>query len=368
MPAFGTADDATRNAVRIPPIWCPLPLHTRSGAEKFQQRTEQLYQDMGFDSTSMNTVREICAGELACMWAAMGDEEGVQLLSDWLPWPFLFDDAYCDGGPLSRDPTAFNHRAMRLMYTAICPEQTSRGPEFVDLLSKVLTEIMGRVRSRAEEGVSAVALAHYRWALGAACGVSDRSTAYVRSLDEHMIVRPADGADLMCLYLTEIAEGTWYTPAATSDPAIRAITDAASVAFSVLTDLGSYGHEGAQNSLESNIVHVIANERGISVQDAMHEACALMEEIMELFARLKNRLSHQDDPRLQRYLQQLSNFVRGALEWQRRLPRYARFSGRVEPLIATGQLLSDPIHELSEHRIFPKVEPPPSIRWWWDFV
>ncbi|QIS03407.1 hypothetical protein F5X71_14720 [Nocardia brasiliensis] len=216
--------------------------------------------------------------------------------------------------------------------------------------------------------MSAVALAHYRWAIGAACGVSDRSGGYVRSLDEHMITRPADGADLMCLYLTEIAEGTWYTPAAMGDPTVRAITDAASVAFSVLTDLGSYSHEGAQNSLESNIVHIIANERGIGAQDAMYEACALMEEVMELFIRLKDKLSNRNDERLQRYLKQLSNFVRGVLEWQRRLPRYARFSKLGSPLIATGRLLDKPIHEVSERRVFPKVVPPPSIRWWWDFA
>ncbi|QIS19542.1 terpene synthase family protein [Nocardia terpenica] len=368
--AFGRiAGEASQEAIDIPPVWCPLPLRSRGDGMKFQRRTEEFYRSMEFDAGSLNTVREVCAGELACMWAADGDDEGIQLLSDWLPWPFLFDDRYCDDGPMAHDPTRFNHLAMNLMHFTLYPERSPLGIEFADTLTTALTDIMARVRIRApREQALMCALAHYRWALGAACGVSDRSGHYTRSVDEHLIARPADGADMLDIYLSEIAESTWLDPAALNNPAVRAITDAAGVALTVATDIGSYAHERNQHSLESNIVQVIATERGCSQQDAMYAACALIEEIMELFVSLKEKLSASGTSNLRRYLEQLSNMISGVLEWQRRLPRYAKNFGNTQPNFSNGRLSEHATHTLTEQRIFPKAELPASIRWWWDFV
>ncbi|WP_225727243.1 MULTISPECIES: hypothetical protein [unclassified Nocardia] len=368
--AFGrTPCEASQEAIEIPPIWCPLPLRSRGDGMKFQRRTEEFYRSMGFDAESLNTVREVCAGEAACMWAAMGDDEGVQLLSDWLGWVFLFDDGYCDEGPLSRDPTAFNHLALNLMNFALYPERSPLGIPYADALGTALADMMARVRARSGgEQVLAWTLAFYRYALGTACGVSDRSGYYIRSVDQHMIARPADGADLLTIYTPQIAEGTWFDPAASQDPATRAATDVACALLSMLTDLAAYGHERSQQSLESNIVQMIAVERRCSPQEAMYAACALMEEIMELFISLKDKLSAHGTRDLRRYLEQLSNIVRGVVEWQRRTPRYAKHFDITAPPPAPGKLLDTPFHAISDHRLFPSVEPPQSIRWWWDFV
>ncbi|KZM72625.1 terpene synthase family protein [Nocardia terpenica] len=354
----------------IPPIWCPLELRSRAGGIEFQHRSVDFYRRMGFDADSLKSAHDMCTGELACMWAPLGDDEGTQLLADWLMWALLFDDHYCDSGPISRDPTAFNHVAANLMNFALHPERQPLGVEDFDAFAAALADIAARVHTRATpEQVIICLLSHYRWALGAACGVSDRSGNYLRSLDEHMIARGPDGADLADIVLIEIAEATCLDFETRRSPAVRAITDASSVLLSVPTDIASYAREREQRSLESNIVEIIAVRDGLSRQEAVYAACALIEEIMDLFVSLKHKLAASASPGLHRYLEQLSNVIRGTLEWQRRLPRYsANVRGTPGYPDVSGQLSKDALHTVSEQRLFSGTQPPESIRWWWQFL
>ncbi|MGY2060560.1 hypothetical protein ACW9HQ_37335, partial [Nocardia gipuzkoensis] len=116
---------ALSDSLHIPPIWCPLALHLHTAGITFQNRSEDFFRRMGADSKILQHIPETCVGELACMYAPTGDAEGVQILSDWLMWALLFDDYYCDGGPISRDATAFNHLVTNMMNFALYPE---RGP------------------------------------------------------------------------------------------------------------------------------------------------------------------------------------------------------------------------------------------------
>ncbi|MEG8184412.1 hypothetical protein GZH49_38850 [Nocardia terpenica] len=364
------AGDPSRAPIEIPPIWCPLPLHTRSNGIEFQHRSEDFYRRMGFDADSLKSANDMCTGELACMWAPLGDDEGTQLLSDWLMWALLFDDHYCDSGPISRDPTAFNHVAANLMNFAVHPERQPLGIEDFDAFVAALTDIAARIQTRANpEQVIICLLSHYRWALGAACGVSDRSGNYLRSVDEHMIARGPDGGDLASIVLIEIAEATCLDFETRRSPAVRAITDAATILLTVPTDIASYAREREQRNLESNIVEIIAARDGLSRQEAIYAACALIEEIMNLFVSLKHKLAASASPGLHRYLEQLSNMIRGTLEWQRRLPRYsANAHGTSAYPAVSGQLSKDALHTISEQRLFSETQPPESIRWWWQFI
>ncbi|MCM6791341.1 terpene synthase family protein [Nocardia sp. CDC159] len=324
---------------------------------------------MGFDGTTVRSTPDMCTGELARMWAPHGDTEGVQLLSDWLMWALLFDDYYCDDGPIARDPTAFNHLAANLMDFVMNPRRAALGLEDFDAFAASLTDILARVRRRASsEHVLQCALSHYSWMLGAACGVSDRSGRYMRSVDEHLIARPPDGGSLPAFYLTEAAEGTCLDADTRDRPDVQAFTAAAGALLTVPTDVASFARERDQRSLESNLVEIIAVQNKCSRQEAVYLSCALLEEVMELFVTLKGVLSRGATPALHRYLEQLSNIVSGTIEWQRRLPRYAKSIDAAPHRVSPGRLSDAPIHEVSERRLFSRVEPPPAIRWWWEFI
>ncbi|MGY2062025.1 terpene synthase family protein, partial [Nocardia gipuzkoensis] len=149
------------------------------------------------------------------MYSPCGDTEGVQLLSDWIMWAFLFDDRYCDDGPIARDPTAFNHLALNLMNFGLYPEHAPLGIADFDAFAASMSDIVTRVRARTNEAQAAmIALSQLRWAPAAACDVSDRSGGDMRSVDEHMIARRPDGADITTIHLIEISENTWLDHAA----------------------------------------------------------------------------------------------------------------------------------------------------------
>nr|UYP65651.1 ArgT [Nocardia argentinensis ATCC 31306] len=324
---------------------------------------------MGFDDDALRLAHDMCTGELARMWAPRGGTEGVQLLSDWLMWALLFDDHYCDEGPISRDATAFNHLAVNLMGYSMYPQREPLGVDDFDAFAASLSDIMTRLRQQTNaEQTMLCALAYYGWGLGASCGVSDRSGQYLRSVDEHLVARPHDGGFLHSIYHIEAAEGSWLDTETRIRPEVQAATAAAGVLLTVPTDVASFARERDQRSLESNMVEVIAGQNRCSRQEALHLTCALLEEVMELFITLKGKLSAEGTLDLNRYLDQLSNMISGTIEWQRRLPRYANNMNDAGESESSGCLREQPIHDVSMRRIYDRVDPPSAISWWWDFI
>ncbi|QIS04304.1 hypothetical protein F5X71_19960 [Nocardia brasiliensis] len=356
-------------ALDIPPIWCPLELFSYGDGLIFQLGSEEFFRKMGLGDDLLKSARSMCTGDLACMYGSKSDDEGVQLMSDWLMWALLFDDYYCDSGPYTRDPTAYNHAALNLMQYAIDPERGPIGDHVFDGLAAALADIMARVRARTPaEHAAMISMAHFRWALGASCGVSDRSGNYMRSLDEHMIARGPDGGGPPLVLLVETLDRTCLDFVTRNTPEVRAMTAATGLLFALSTDIPSYARECDEHSLESNVVGIIATENRCSRQEAIYRACALVEEITELFVTLKHKLAKDGTPALRDYLEHLSNMIRGTLEWQRRLPRYyASLDGAGQP-ISTGRLSDNAIHDVSPTRLFPHIAPPESIRWWWNYI
>ncbi len=360
--------DVRPEPIRLPPIWCPLPLRARSGDRAVQQQSEKFFAAHGFGDRAMSSAKAMGTGRLACMWAPEGTAEGVQLLSDWLMWALLFDDRYCDAGEVSRDPTAFGHVASRMFEAALAVEREGIGDGEFDGFAAALGDIFARIaRIGGAEQALLCSRSQFQWALGAACGVGDRNGNYLRGLEEHLIARPMDGADSVSIHLIEIAEGTWLDSATRLSGPVRAITAAAGLLLTVPTDLASYGHESRQAALESNVVAILAADNDCSVQTAVEMAGALLEEVMQLFVDLRERLAADAGPALRHYLSNLSNMVRGTLEWQRVLPRYACAPEQYADL-ASGDVAAEPLHEIAAERHFTRVEPPAAIRWWWGYV
>ncbi|AKS30876.1 hypothetical protein AFA91_02185 [Mycolicibacterium goodii] len=336
-------------------------------AQKYQAASEKFFEACGFDAQSLRTTKAMGTGRLASYYAPEGDEEGVQLLSDWLMWALLFDDAYCDDGDIARDPSRFGYVAASMMTRCLNPRELSAGDDTLRGFEMSLQDIFSRVEARSGYLVaSAIGLEHFQWMVGAYCGVSDRVSSHLRNLDEHLIVRPMDGGNASSLYFTQVASRRWLNADYTSMRAVRAITHASIVLLTVPTDIASYGWERHQRSLESNIVAIIANERGCSIPEAIDHSRHFVEQIMQVFLDLKAQLVRLGDPELDGYLEDMSNIVRGTLEWQRLLPRYILSPQQIADVGDNGFDVQ-PIHEVSHDRSFTTPFPrPKSIQWYWD--
>ncbi|WP_432055899.1 terpene synthase family protein [Streptomyces sp. bgisy022] len=361
--------------IRIPPLWCPLDLRVKDAVEATDARTLAWLEHHGVDERSLRRAPHTNTGFLACSWAPSGTEEGVQLLSDWLMWALLYDDHYCDSGPHASRPDTFNTIAARMMVRAEYPATPPTGDPAFDAFASALADLVRRIHALAPPALAHLCgLAHYQWALGTVCGVSDRSAEAVRSMEDHLLIRPADGASVLAGHLIEVADGTLLPAHERVRPAVQALTQAAGILLTVPTDLTSYGRERQQQSLESNIVHVLARRQAIPVQEATHEACALLETVMEFFVTMRRRLRKDAGPELLRYTDQLANMVRGTYEWQRSLPRYtavfdddggADDDGEAGP---TSRRSGTVLHEITSTRTRWLLETPAPLAWWWDLL
>ncbi|MFJ8584310.1 hypothetical protein ACIRD2_06580 [Streptomyces sp. NPDC093595] len=356
--------------IDIPPLWCPLDLRVRDGAAEFDARSLAWLERHGIDERSLKRAAATDTGFLACSWAPDGAEEGVQVLCDWLVWALLYDDHYCDTGPHATRPATFNTIAARMMERALYPATAPTGDAVFDAFAATLGDLMHRVHALADPSLAHLcALAHYQWAVGTMCGVSDRSVDAVRTMEDHLLVRPGDGGSLLSAHMIEVAEGAALPARERVRPEVRAFTQAAGILLTVSTDLPSYLREHRQRSLESNIVHILAVQHSLTPQEAAYEACALLETVMEFFLAMREQLRRDERPALLRYTDQMAHMVRGTYEWQRALPRYTTVLDTPEVTPGTG--IARPataLHDITwePSRSYPGKPAP--IAWWWTLL
>ncbi|MFF9301816.1 hypothetical protein [Streptomyces sp. NPDC014764] len=355
--------------IQIPPLWCPLELRVRDGAATIDARTLTWLEHHGIDERSLQRATATDTGFLASSCAPDGSEEGTQLLSDWLMWALLYDDFYCDAGPHASRPDTFNTLAVRMMTRAAYPETAPTGDTAFDAFATALGDILRRVDTLASpELVPLCALAHQHWATGTMCGVSDRAAAAVRTVDDHLLIRPADGGAVPFEYMIEIAEGTALPARERNHPRVLAFTEAAGILVTVPTDLTSYERELRQGNLESNIVHILAVQRSLTAQDAMYEACALLETVMDFFTTMYARLRVDASPALLRYTDQMANMVRGTYEWQRGLPRYTTVLDVPEDAGLPAPRPETALHEITDVRTRAYGDRLAPLEWWWKLL
>ncbi|MCS0635776.1 hypothetical protein NX801_08880 [Streptomyces sp. LP05-1] len=368
----------TDDHIALPPLWCPLELRVREGEKVFQERSRAWLERHGLDERSLRRAAATDTGFLACVWAPDGSEEGVQLLADWLVWALLFDDYYCDTGPHSVRPGTFNPLTARMMARALYPATARTGDPAFDAFASALADMIRRIDALADPQLAQLcALAHYQWAVGAMCGVSDRAAGSLRSVEDHVLIRPGDGADILSVHMIEVAEGTVLPARDRIRPEVRAVTQAAGILLTVPTDLASYAHEHHQGCLESNLVHLVAARRGCPAQDAVDQACALLECVMTFFVTMRDRLREHGSESMLRYTDQLAHLVRGTYEWQRFLPRYTtvldvpRHGGAEDPALRPADPARRPahaLHDIAPDRRHPGAGLPAPLAWWWELL
>jgi hypothetical protein len=357
-------------AIAIPPLWCPIDLEVRPGAAGVQAGTQAWLERHGLDERSLRRAAATDTGFLACTWAPTANDDGVQLLSDWLVWALLFDDYYCDSGPDANRPGTFNPLAVRMMTRALYPETPPTGDAAFDAFASALADLIARIHDQAAPELAHLcSLAHYQWAVGAMCGVSDRVAGSLRSVEDHFLIRPPDGGYLLSVHLIEAAEGTMLPARDRVRPEVRALTQAAGILLTIPTDLASYAHEQAQGSLESNLVHILCAERSLSTQAATEQACDLLETVMGFFLAMCEQLREGADGHLHRYTAHLAHMVRGTYEWQRALPRYT--TALETPECPDGVQVTrpdTPLHDITRDSSRTPARAPAPIAWWWDLL
>jgi hypothetical protein len=137
-------------------------------------------------------------------------------------------------------------------------------------------------------------------------------------------------------------------------PRVRAISQAIALTAGIDNDIFSFSREDAVG--QRNIVHILMNDGGLTLDEAMSEAIRLRNKILYLYARLRDKSQSDKSPAIRQYTRDIGHVVRGNFQWSVRTDRY-RVETRALPTLT------------SEFRdIDPKPIQLPAISWWWDLL
>jgi terpene synthase-like protein len=347
------------------PFHCPFPpavnphlaeieAHCVAWADRFE-----LYGDAAQRERLLGTR----AAEIYARALPDADPERVADVAKWLYWGFATDDLYYDNGPTSRRAADF--LALGAPLVRLCEEP--RAGFALELPYNAALRDLTRAILRHATAAQRVEWAHTAraWFFGMAWDVANAERAVPPPLNDYLAMRMHTGGLASWATTLNIANGIELTPEQAASGPVRATVEAWSTFCLLLNDLMSFAKEARNADSSSNVVTVLAHERGCAPEDAIPAAHALADRIATLFlalrARLLARAAADGDAAMERFLASLAWTWRGILDWGFSAPRYATGGDPGAPPLQEFPGWAAAPHDGSLAPL-----PHPSIAWWWS--
>ncbi|MCX5402512.1 terpene synthase family protein [Streptomyces sp. NBC_00335] len=297
---------------------------------------------------------------IAVRIAPYADPFATQLLSDLAVWVFAFDDL-CDEDLPSLTPTEMLTMVARLQRTIEAPEV----PLDADPFALALRDIRLRVDAMATpvqvrrwvDAMRGYFLAEAR------IGADTTARGEPQDVSDYLLTRLHSGAALAVPVLLD-AVGAALPAPRWEDRRIRALTEMAAGIVVVDTDIHSFAKESERGSRSGNLVALLEAQRGrgLGPGQGLEAASVLRNAIMRRFTDLGRQTAMAPaDPRIQRFLDALTQYVHGVRDWCGATSRYHPYQpngSHHQPGRAATALRPPEGVPLT---------PPPiaSIAWWW---
>jgi hypothetical protein len=351
--------------IELQPFHCPFPTAVNPHVEEIERHCVawidrfQLYDD------AAQRERLICtrAAEVYARALPTADPERVADVARWLYWGFATDDLYYDNGPTSKRAADFLALGAPLVRLS---EEPRAGfaieLPYNDALRDLTRAILGHATPAQRIDWVQTARA---WFFGMAWDVANAERGVPPSLNDYLAMRMHTGGFASWATTLNIANGIELTPAWAASGPVRALVEAWSTFCLLLNDLMSFAKEERNADSSSNVVSVLAHERGCAPREAVAAAQALTDRIAALFLALHERLlaeaEHADDAAMTGFLASLGHTWRGVLDWGFGTPRYVTGGAPGDPPLQTFPGWAE---ELVDDSLAPL--PYPSIAWWWE--
>ncbi|MFE4257953.1 hypothetical protein [Streptomyces sp. NPDC056883] len=363
MPGTRTheADHTDGRGGHAPPERLPRPKVPCPGGADFDVRSAEFMNRFGLGGGPERSAR-MTAGlnRIAVRIAPYADPFAAQLLSDLAVWVFAFDD-HCDEDVPSLTPTEMLTMVARLQRTIEAPGV----PLGEDPFGLALRDIRLRVEAIAtpvqvRRWVDAMR-GYFLAEAGAGAGAAPTGPGSPQDVSDYLLTRLHSGAALAVPVLLD-AVGAALPAPLWEDPRIRALTEMAAGIVVLDTDIHSFAKENQRGSRSGNLIALLDGPHRPGPGQGLQAASELRDLIMRRFLHLGEQTAKAPaDPRIQRYLDVLTQYVRGVRDWCAATSRY--HSGqpggaRHQPRGAgAGYGPPDDI----------PLTPPPiaSIAWWW---
>ncbi len=353
------------DAFELLPFHCPFPPAIHPEAAAIEQRCVAWIDRFALYGDAAGRARLIGtrAAEIYARALPTADPERVADVAKWLYWGFATDDLYYDNGPTSRRAADF--LALGAPLVRLCDEPRAGFAfelPYNDALRDLTTAILRHATPAQRIEWTHTARA---WFFGMAWDVANAERGVPPSLNDYLAMRMHTGGLASWAATLNIANGIELTPEQAASGPVRALVESWSTFCLLLNDLMSFAKEAHNADSSSNVVSVVAHERGCTPAAALPAAHALADRISTLFLALHERLlaeaGARGDDAMRRFLASLAHTWRGILEWGFSTPRYATGG---DPAAPSLQTFPGWAQEPLDASLAPL--PYPSIAWWWE--
>ncbi|MFF7454677.1 glutamate dehydrogenase [Kitasatospora sp. NPDC008115] len=351
-------------ALDILPFYCPVPPAIHPEVDAVERRAHAWLDRTGLCPTTAS--RAWTAGtnsaEFYARFAPDADPDRLWIAVCWIYWGFAFDDARCDEGPLAADPAGFAALAGTVQRALELPGSLDTDDPYAAALHDIgerFRACAGPVQNRRFQQ------AHRAWLSGVQWQIGNRAAGHMPDLDAYLSMRLHSAGGEPTYAMLEIANGIDVPAAEMDSPAVCALTEMAILVAALDNDRHSHAKEAGRGQTDQNIFAVLTARHTLAPRQALHEAVALRDAVLDRFLALRDEVSRRAGADLRRYLDDLGHGIRGNIEWGLRVPRY----------LSLRDAASGPGTTTAPDRL-PWAERPltgtldvrrlPTISWWWQ--
>lgn len=304
-----------------PALYCPFPQFVNPHLQATHDHTvDWVFQYELFSPEARQRFPKAKYVHLVARTFPHAAKEALDLVADWNIWLFARDDTLVELG-IGRDPrcvAAFNTRPLEILHGS---RATSGDP----LLVQALDDFCQRVRLRASPACLSRFIQtveeHFSANIWEAAQYSENR---IPDLSTYRMMRLFSGAVYTDLALIEIANAFELAPELHKHPLIHNLKLITNNVVCFSNDIFSLSREVAHGET-INLVFVLQNEYGLSLQEAvdhaaeMHNAEVRAFEIMEAQLPACGMTITAD---VQRYIDGLRAWMQGNLDWSLTCGRY----------------------------------------------
>ncbi|MFH9574379.1 glutamate dehydrogenase [Streptomyces sp. NPDC017230] len=353
-------------AVDPPPFYCPIESAIHPDAEEVERRALAWIDRSGLCRSEGERARYAGtrSADFYARFAPHADPDRLWIAACWVYWGFAFDDARCDEGPFAADPAAFATMAFSVQRALEVPGRLHCADPYaaaVHEIGELFRTAAGPVQNRRFQH------AHRAWLTGVQWQIGNRATSRMPDLDDYLSMRLHAAGGGPTYAMLEIANNIDVPDREMDSPAVRALTEMAMMVASLDNDQHSHIREIRRRQTQQNIVNVLVAHHRYSPNQAVDEAIALRDAVLERFLGLRDRVLPRASSPLRHYLTDLGHGIRGNIEWALRAPRYHSPDGVAATSRARIPAQTDTSHWTGTPRTS-RQDPRrlPSIAWWWN--
>lgn len=351
--------------IRVPPFFCPLESLIHPDVGIIEEQSIAWIDSFHFcDEVQRAWLIGTNCAEFYARVTPHAVMANLQKVVNFNYWAFAFDDMKCDEGPLSTRPGEFIALGAKLIRILETPALDNPDP---DPLIAALQGVAQLYRECATPVQIRRWIDGFRgWILGVAWQIQNRASGHMPALDEYVCMRLNSAAGPLTVSHIEIANGSEVSAVEMDAVAVRALTEVACMIAAWDNDFVSFRKEILKGQTSQNVITVIANQKGCSLQQAVTEAFGMRDRMMCLFLKLQDRIRPKAGSALRAYIDSLGYLLRGNLEWSFQVPRYNSLGDTSKPPGSRAKFFPGWAETPIDDSLSPL--PLPSVAWWWNYI